>query len=68
MSMKMIGPYDYDISTLDKEITHTKSGFYALGYVDLNKFIIEYVGRSDSDVRGALMKHIILNPVGETGI
>jgi len=44
-SLKMNGPYNYNIATLDKEITDTKSGDYALGHLDLKKvFIIEYVG------------------------
>ena len=55
----MNGPYDFDESTLDKEIIHTQSGSYALGHLDLqNNFIIEYVGKSDSDIRGRLRKHM----------
>jgi len=58
-SLKMNGPYDYNIPTLDKEISHIKSGDYALGHLDLkNTFVIEYVGRSDSDVRGSLIGHM----------
>lgn len=57
--LKMNGPYDYDIPTLNKEITDKKSGDYALGHLDLKKiFIIEYVGRADSDVRGSLIEHM----------
>jgi hypothetical protein len=55
----MNGPYDYDVATLEKMIIDTKSGNYALGYLDSeNNFIIEYVGKSDSDVRGRLKEHL----------
>ena len=55
----MNGPYDYDVATLEKTITHTQPGNYALGYLDSeNNFIIEYVGKSDSDVRGRLKEHL----------
>jgi len=56
----MNGPYDYDAFTLNREIIHTQSGDYALGYLNFEKtaFIIEYVGRSDSDVGGKLKEHL----------
>ena len=55
----MNGPYDYNLTTLDKEITQTLPGYYALGRLDLkNNFVVEYVGKFSSDVRGELKEHL----------
>ena len=55
VSSGMNGPYDYDLSTINKEIIRTQSGYYALGHLDLDgNFIIKYVGKSESDVRRRL--------------
>ena len=54
-SLGMNGPYDLTTSEIDRVITKTSAGNYALGYVnDDNVFIVQYVGRSDSDVNGRL--------------
>ena len=55
-SLNMEGPYDFDSETIDKEVTKTQAGNYALGKMkeDGRTFIVKYVGRSDSDVKKEL--------------
>lgn len=51
-SLNMNGPYDLTEAVVDKEVTRTSPGNYALGHVDQdNTFRVEYVGRSDTDVK-----------------
>jgi hypothetical protein len=50
-SLDMNGPYDFTQDKIDENITKTAPGNYALGRVnDENTFIVEYVGRSDTDL------------------
>jgi len=54
-SLNMSGPFELDDETIDKQVTKTSAGNYALGYMDKEgKFRICYVGRSDSDVKDRL--------------
>jgi hypothetical protein len=39
---------------IDAEVTRTSPGTYRLGYVDGGRFIVFYVGRSDSDLNERL--------------
>jgi len=48
------GPFVLDNETIDKEVTRTSSGAYALGKVGDNTFYVSYVGRSDDDLNGRL--------------
>ncbi len=58
-TLNMEGPYDLDKENIDNEITKTSAGNYALGYKDdKGGFAVCYVGRSDSDVKDRLMKHL----------
>jgi|SRR5690554_2076317 len=54
-SLGMNGPYDLTNQKIDAVITNKSAGNYALGYVNEDKtFIVQYVGRSDSDLNGRL--------------
>jgi hypothetical protein len=58
-SLGMSNAFEFDRETISDEITQTKSGNYALGYVNNNKrFIVQYVGRSDGDLRSRLCEHL----------
>lgn len=43
---------------IDAGVTRTAPGAYALGHRKDGSFIVEYVGRADSDVGGRLKDHI----------
>jgi len=49
----MEGPHVFSSSEIDKVVTKTSPGNYALGYSN-DTFIVQYVGRSDSDVNQEL--------------
>ena len=54
-SLGMEGSYTFSSSEIDKIVTKISPGNYALGYVnDKNTYIVQYVGRSDSDVNKEL--------------
>lgn len=54
-SLGMNGPYVFDSEKIDEVVTKTSAGNYALGYTkDNGTFIVEYVGRSDTDVNQEL--------------
>ncbi len=54
-SLDMEGPYIFNSSEIDSEVTRTSPGNYALGYTnDDGTFIVQYVGRSDSNVNQEL--------------
>ncbi|MDF2858621.1 MAG: hypothetical protein K0Q87_4472 [Neobacillus sp.] len=58
-SLNMQGPFAFDKSTIDNQITKTSAGNYALGYVNKeDKLVVLYVGRSDNDVDGRIKSHI----------
>lgn len=59
-SLHMFGPYEFTSAEVDKQITKTQTGNYALGYLrDQRKtFIVRYVGRSDTDVNNRLKDHL----------
>lgn len=61
-SLNMNGPYNLGDNEIDKQITKTSSGNYALGYSkEDGTFIVCYVGRADSDINNRLKSW-----VGET--
>lgn len=52
------GPWALDDATIDRAVSETSAGAYALGKVDASgTFLISYVGRSDGDVNGRLHDH-----------
>lgn len=55
VSLGMNGPYLLDFKTIDTNVTKTSAGNYSLGYKNSDgKFVVCYVGRSDTDVNGRL--------------
>ena len=52
------GSYTLDNETIDKVVTRTSPGAYALGYVKDNMFYVCYVGRSDTDINDRLKQHV----------
>jgi hypothetical protein len=56
-------PLNFESVVIDTEITQTSAGNYALGYLnDENKFIVMYVGRSDTDLKARLKQHLDKHP------
>src|SRR5579859_1240841 len=57
-STGLSGPYALNAATIDKMVTKTSPGAYALGEVNSkNTFIVKYVGRSDTDLKARLQTH-----------
>ncbi len=51
--------YDFNSESIDKAVTKESPGNYALGFTRKNgRFVPEYVGRSDSDVKAELKKKL----------
>lgn len=58
VSLEMQGPYSLSTAEIDKKITKTSAGNYALGSVnDKGTFIVKYVGRSDTGLNARLKQH-----------
>ena len=54
-SLNMSGPYDLTENDVNNAVSKTSAGNYALGYVNEGgTFIVQYVGRADSDVNERL--------------
>lgn len=53
-SLEMSGPYPLTDKAIDRALTRTLAGNYALGYMDGAAFLVFYVGRADSDVKRRL--------------
>ncbi|EOE5321986.1 hypothetical protein ACKGF9_004111 [Providencia rettgeri] len=59
MPLNMDGPYPLDTNSINKNVTKTSAGNYAIGYLNSsNQFVPKYVGRADSDVNDRLKDHI----------
>ena len=56
-SSGLTGPYPLDAATVDRIVTKTSPGAYALGRTDSTTYYISYVGRSDVDVNARLKQH-----------
>lgn len=53
------GPYMYRKITMNVKVLPNRIGNYMLGYIaEDGKFVPKYVGRSDHDLQGRLIKHI----------
>lgn len=51
--------YLFTSEEVDRQITKKQAGNYALGYInEKNIFIVQYVGRSDSDVNNRIKDHL----------
>ena len=57
----MQGPYSFTSSEIDKILTRTSPGNYALGRTDDDTFFVSYVGRSDSDINQELKSRLTRN-------
>ena len=58
-SLGMEGPYVFTSEKIDEVVTRTSAGNYALGYIkDDGKFVVEYVGRSDTDLKKELKERL----------
>lgn len=53
-SLKMSGPFGLLAQTIDKNVRDQSIGNYALGYMKGDKFIVKYVGRSDTNLNSRL--------------
>ena len=56
-SLEMNGSYDLTKAAIESNVTKKAAGNYALGHLERKadgskSFIVEYVGRSDTDVAG----------------
>ena len=59
-SLNMMGAYDFTSSEIDRAVTKTSPGNYALGWEDEKTFYVRYVGRSDTDVNAELKSRLTL--------
>lgn len=60
-SLEMDGPYNYTSADIDRVVTKKVAGNYALGNIKTDgskTFIVEYVGRSDSNVNQELKQYL----------
>ena len=58
-TLNMKGAFLYDSEEMKNQVDDEKIANYALGYKnDKGTFIVQYVGRSDTDLRRRLIKHI----------
>ena len=58
-TLNMNGPYDLTAVKVTAVVTKTSAGNYALGYVNTdNVFVVQYVGRADSDVAARIKQHV----------
>ncbi len=59
-SLEMQGAFDLCNATINELITEACEGNYALGVMNekTNKFIVKYVGRSETDLNARLKQHV----------
>jgi len=57
-SLNMNGPYVLSIEEVNSKINRNTYGNYALGYIDVDKFIVQYVGRSDTNLNMRVSQHV----------
>lgn len=57
----MSGPYEFTSEEIDRVVTKSSPGNYALGNSDEKTFYVHYVGRSDNDVNQELKAKLDLN-------
>lgn len=53
-SLNMCGPFDYNRETINEVVPEGIIGNYALGHIEDDVFIVEYVGRADKDLKERL--------------
>ncbi len=58
-SLNMDGIYEFNSETIDKVISKTSPGNYALGHLGKNNNLVpEYIGRSDDDLNTRIKQHL----------
>lgn len=57
-TLDMNGSYELTTAKINAAVTKTSPGNYALGYRKDDIFVVQYVGRSDSDVAARLKQHV----------
>jgi hypothetical protein len=57
-SLGMQGPYPLSTAEIDRQITRTSAGNYALTRSTEGTFYVNYVGRSDNNLNGRLKDHV----------
>lgn len=58
-SLNMNGPHQLDADTVNEVVESGRIGNYALGHNgNDNKFYVDYVGRSDTDVQSRLLRWV----------
>ncbi|MBD9361008.1 hypothetical protein [Methylomonas fluvii] len=59
-SLDMQGAYDLSNAKINELITESAEGNYALGIINqkTNKFVVKYVGRSETDLNARLKQHV----------
>jgi len=58
VALNMPGLYLLDENTVNERVTQKSAGNFALGYMQYASFIVRYIGRSDSDVKEEIKKHM----------
>lgn len=63
-SLEMQGAYDLTNVKIDELISNSRVGNYALGIINqkTNKFVVKYVGRSETDLNARLKQHVGRHP------
>lgn len=63
-TLEMLGAFDLTNAKIDELISSTCPGNYALGIISqkTNKFIVKYVGRSETDLNARLKQHVGRHP------
>lgn len=63
-SLEMQGAFDLTNHKIDELITRTCEGNYALGVINqkTKKFVVKYVGRSETDLNARLKQHVGKHP------
>lgn len=60
---RLEGPFRLTVDEIDSAIGTKTAGTFAIGHVDhLGRFVVQHVGRSDSDVRAQLRNKIGAEP------
>ena len=62
VTLSMKGPLELTNEKIDEVITARSPGNYALGYIEGHSFIVEHIGRSDTDLNGRLKEWVLHYP------
>ena len=62
VTLSMKGPLELTNEKIDEVITARSPGNYTLGYIEGHSFIVEHIGRSDTDLNGRLKEWVLHYP------